>query len=106
MCTRVLYETGTGTCIVGRNADWNDMTAKVDLWLFPRAMKRDGAVGKDPVTWTSVYGSVITGFYDNVSADGMNEAGLVCNLLYQVEADYGDPGQTGHPTISIGAWLQ
>jgi penicillin V acylase-like amidase (Ntn superfamily) len=31
---------------------------------------------------------------------------LVCNLLYQVEADYGDPHQTGRPTISIGAWLQ
>lgn len=106
MCTRVLYETGTGTYIVGRNADWNDLTAKVDLWLFPRGMKRDGGVGKDSVTWTSVYGSVITGFYDTVSADGMNEAGLVCNLLYQVEADYGDPGQTGRPTISIGAWLQ
>jgi hypothetical protein len=36
MCTRVLYETGTGTYIVGRNADWNDLTAKVALWLFPR----------------------------------------------------------------------
>ena len=67
------------------------MTAKVDLWLFPRGMKRDGGVGKDPVQWTSKYGSVITGFYDTVSADGMNETGLVCNLLYQVEADYGDP---------------
>jgi penicillin V acylase-like amidase (Ntn superfamily) len=69
-------------------------------------MKRDGAVGEGAVTWTSMYGSVITGFYDTVSADGMNEAGLVCNLLYQVEADYGDPHQTGRPTISIGAWLQ
>jgi len=106
MCTRVLYETGTGTQIVGRNADWNDMTAKVDLWLFPRGLKRDGGVGKAPVQWTSKYGSVITGFYDTVSADGMNEAGLVCNLLYQVEADYGDPKQGGRPTLSIGAWLQ
>ncbi|MBX7435217.1 linear amide C-N hydrolase [Mycobacterium sp. Y57] len=106
MCTRVLYETGTGTYMTGRNADWNDLTAKVSLWLFPRGMKRDGGVSKDSVRWTSVYGSVITGFYDTVSADGMNEAGLVCNLLYQAEADYGEPGQTGRPTISIGAWLQ
>ncbi len=106
MCTRVLYETGTGTYIVGRNADWNDMTAKVDLWLFPRGLKRDGGVGKDPVKWTSKYGSVITGFYANVSADGMNEKGLVCNLLYQVEADYGDPKQVGRPTLSLGGWLQ
>jgi len=106
MCTRVLYETGTGTQIVGRNADWNDMSAQVALWLFPRGLQRDGGVGADPVKWTSKYGSVITGFYANVSADGMNEAGLVCNLLYQVEADYGDPKQTGRPTLSLGAWLQ
>lgn len=106
MCTRVLYETGTGTYIVGRNADWNDMTADVALWIFPRGMERNGGVGDDPVRWESRYGSVITGFYDNVSADGMNEAGLVCNLLYQVEADYGDPRQTGRPTLSLGAWLQ
>lgn len=106
MCTRVLYETGASTQIVGRNADWNDMSAQVALWLFPRGLKRDGGVGADPVKWTSKFGSVITGFYANVSADGMNEAGLVCNLLYQVEADYGDPKQTGRPTLSIGAWLQ
>jgi len=106
MCTRVLYETGTGTYIVGRNADWNDMTANVALWLFPRGLKRDGAAGKEPARWTSKYGSVITGFYGNVSADGMNEAGLVCNLLYQVESDFGDPNQAGRPTMSIGAWLQ
>jgi len=106
MCTRVLYETGTGTQIVGRNADWNDMSAQVALRLFPRGLKRDGGVGADPVEWTSKYGSVITGFYANVSADGMNEAGLVCNLLYQVEADYGDPKQTGRKTLSLGAWLQ
>jgi len=106
MCTRVLYETGTGTYLVGRNADWNDMAAQVDLWLFPRGLKREGGVGKAPVTWTSKYGSVVTGFYANVSADGMNEAGLVCNLLYQVEADYGDPKQTGRPTLSLGGWLQ
>jgi len=82
------------------------MSAQVALWLFPRGLQRDGGVGADPVKWTSKFGSVITGFYANVSADGMNEAGLVCNLLYQVEADYGDPKQTGRPTLSIGAWLQ
>lgn len=35
MCTRVLYETGYGTYIVGRNADWNDETVEGVLWLFP-----------------------------------------------------------------------
>ena len=54
MCTRVLYETtGYGIYMVGRNADWNDKTVEGVLWLFPRGMKRDGAAGKNPVTWTS-----------------------------------------------------
>jgi len=30
-CTGVLYETGTGTYIVGRNMDWNDLTMETDF---------------------------------------------------------------------------
>jgi len=102
----VLYETGYGAYIVGRNADWNDKDVEIVMWLFPRGMKRDGTAGKNPVTWTSKYGSVSLGMYGTISGDGMNEEGLVCNLLFLAEADYGDPDQGGRPTISIGAWLQ
>ena len=42
-CTRILYETGTGTYITGRGMDWNDPTAATALWVFPRGMKRDEA---------------------------------------------------------------
>ena len=106
MCTRVLYETGYRTYMVGRNADWNDPTVEGVLWFFPRGMQRNGGAGKDPVVWTSKYGSVSLGMYGNVAADGMNEEGLVCNLLFLAEADFGDPGKSSRPTISIGAWLQ
>jgi penicillin V acylase-like amidase (Ntn superfamily) len=34
-CSRLLYETGTGTYIVARSVDWNDATAKTSLWVFP-----------------------------------------------------------------------
>lgn len=106
MCSRIEYETGTGTYITGRGMDWNDPTAETDLWVFPRGMERDGGIGKNPIRWTSKYGSVVASFYNAATADGMNEKGLVGNVLYLAEADYGDAAKTGKPTMSIGAWLQ
>lgn len=106
MCSRIKYETGTGTFIIGRSMDWNDPTAKTRLWVFPKGMKRDGGAGSNPIKWTSKYGSLVASFYDAGSADGMNEAGLVGNMLYLAESDFVDPAKTGKPTISLGAWLQ
>jgi len=106
MCSRIKYETGTGTFIIGRGMDWNDPTAETDLWVFPKGMQRDGGIGKNPIRWTSKYGSVVASFYNAATADGMNEKGLVGNILYLAEADYGEPAKTGKPTISVGAWLQ
>lgn len=105
-CSRILYETGNGTHITRRSMDRNDPTVKTALWVFPRGMERDGGIGTNSVKWTSQYGSVIASFYDAGVADGMNEKGLVGNLLYLADSDYGDPAKTSKPTISIGAWLQ
>lgn len=38
--------------------------------------------------WTSKYGSVITAGYDIGTSDGMNEKGLVANILYLTESSY------------------
>jgi choloylglycine hydrolase len=104
-CTRILYETGTNSFIVGRTMDWYDNTG-TDLWAFPRGMVRDGGAGPGSIKWTSKYGSVVGDIYDIASADGMNEAGLVVNILYLAEADYGDSKASGKPLLSIGAWTQ
>jgi choloylglycine hydrolase len=101
-----MYETGRSTYVTGRGMDWNDPTAKTSLWAFPRGMERDGGTGKNPVKWTSKYGSVVASFYEAATADGINEKGLVANVLYLAEADYGDPAKIGKPTLSIGAWSQ
>lgn len=106
MCTRILYETGTGTYITGRGMDWNDPNLLTNLWVFPRGMNRDGGAGKNPLKWTSKYGSVGASFYDVAFVDGINEKGFVTNVLYLVEADYGDEDKRGKPTISVGAWAQ
>ena len=106
MCTRILYETGTGTYITGRNVDWTDPSATPKLYAYPRGMKQDGGVGERSLKWTSKYGSVFTALYDVIDTDGFNEKGLAVNMLYLAEADYGDPEKTGKPLISIGAWVQ
>jgi penicillin V acylase-like amidase (Ntn superfamily) len=105
-CTRVLYETGNATFITGRTMDWMDPTAKTALWVFPKGMARNGAVGANPIQWTSKYGSIATSFYDVGTADGMNEPGLVVNLLYLKETEWGDAAKSGKPTLSAGAWAQ
>jgi len=102
-CTRALYVAENGLVITGRTMDWvEDM--HTNLWVFPRGIARDGAAGANTPKWTSRYGSVIASGYDIGSADGMNEAGLVANLLYLAESEYGGTG--GKPILSISLWAQ
>ena len=61
-CTRLLYETGTGTYITARSMDWNDPELTSDLWVFPQGIERKGGGSDNELTWTSKYGSVITAF--------------------------------------------
>ncbi len=81
-CTRLLYETGTGTYITARSMDWSVAELTSDLWVFPQGIERKGGGSDNELTWTSKYGSVITAFYGTASADGMNENGLVGNMQY------------------------
>ena len=104
-CTRILYRTGTGNFLVGRTMDWYDDLGS-DLWAFPRGMSRRGCAQENALEWTSKYGSVVVDAYDVASTDGMNEAGLVANVLYLAEADYGDAQKSTKPRLSVGAWMQ
>jgi choloylglycine hydrolase len=104
MCTRALYSGNENTVITGRCMDWNeDMSS--NLWVFPAGLQRDGAVGSRSIKWTSKYGSLIVSGYEAATADGMNEKGLVANLLYLTESDYGKADDE-RPCISISAWTQ
>ena len=61
--------------------DWREDT-QTDLWIFPRGMVRSGEPGNNTLKWTSRYGSVIASAYNIATVDGMNEKGLVANLLW------------------------
>lgn len=103
-CTRVVYQGVNNMIITGRTMDWKEDT-RSNLWIFPRGMERNGEVGKDPMRWKSKYGSVVTSAYDICSTDGMNEKGLVANLLWLAESTY--PQWNGErPALSIAAWVQ
>lgn len=104
-CTRFHYEGAKGDMDVGRTLDWMD-DPRTDLWAFPKGMKRDGGIDSKSIQWTSRYGSVIASMYDIGSVDGINEAGLVANLLYLAEADYGTAAKADKPSLSVGAWGQ
>ena len=103
-CTRVVYQGKDNTVLTARSMDWKEDT-RSNLWIFPRGMKRNGEIGKNPLEWTSKYGSVVASAYDICSTDGMNEKGLVANLLWLAEAEY--PQWDGKkPGLSIAAWVQ
>jgi penicillin V acylase-like amidase (Ntn superfamily) len=103
-CTRCAYLGPKDTVIVARSMDWAEDPG-TNIYGFPRGMLRDGAAGPKSITWTSKYGSVICSFYEAATVDGMNEKGLVANVLYLVESDYGKPDGK-KPTLSIAAWAQ
>ena len=103
-CTRALYFGKDGQTVTGRSMDWiEDM--KTNLWVFPRGLKRGGGLGKASLEWTSKHGSVVASVYEGATADGMNEKGLVANLLYLSESEY-PPADDPRPALVIGAWTQ
>ena len=84
--------------------DWED-EIPANLWIFPAGMERNGEAGSNSVKWKSKYGSIIASAYDIASADGMNEKGLVANLLWLAESQY--PAYDGsRKGLSIAAWVQ
>ena len=103
-CTRAVYLGPEDQIVTGRSMDWQE-DMRTNLWLFPRGMNRDGGLGRGSLEWTSLHGSVVASVYEGATADGMNEKGLVANILYLAESEYpatDDP----RPVVSICAWTQ
>ncbi len=105
-CTRAVYLGPQDTIITVRSMDWKTDLGS-NLWAFPRGIKRDGAAGANSIQWTSKYGSVVASAFEAGSADGMNEKGLVANLLYLAESEYVKPtSDDKRKPISVSAWTQ
>lgn len=103
-CTRVVYQGPDNTILTARSMDWKEDIMS-NMWVFPKGMDRNGEVGPNSLKWKSKYGSVITSAYDISSTDGMNEKGLVANLLWLAESEYTVWDQK-KPGLTIAAWVQ
>ena len=105
-CTRVVYQGPNGTVLTARSMDWKE-EIPANLWVLPLGMERNGEVGANSITWKAKYGSVVTSSWDIATSDGMNEMGLVANMLWLVESEYEafDP-QGARKGLSISLWAQ
>ncbi len=102
-CSRVLWADGKAV-VVGRSMDWI-LPMPTDLYALPRGVKRDGMTGKNTLTWTAKYGTLVAVPHGGGAADGMNEKRFTAHLLWLAESDYGkvDPDRQ---SLSLGLWLQ
>ena len=103
-CTRVVYTGDNGMVLTGRTMDWKTEMHS-NIWVFPRGMERSGETGSNSLKWTSKYGSVVTSAFEIASTDGMNEKGLVANLLWLNESVY-PAWDKSKPGLTIAAWVQ
>lgn len=103
-CTRAVYRGPDGMTVTGRTMDWRE-ELHTNLYVFPRGLERRGGNGENVVRWTSKYGSIGAAGYDIGIADGMNEMGLVANLLFLPESSYQRPGDH-RPVLGLSIWTQ
>ena len=103
-CSRILWGPEGQPVLVGRNMDWTERMG-TQLYAMPRGIERQGMTPTNPMKWTSKYGSVVAAVWNAATADGMNEAGLVANLLYLAETKYGDR-DAALGGISVSVWAQ
>lgn len=103
-CTRIVFLGENQQIITARSMDWKD-EIDTNLWIFPRGIERNGLVGEQSIRWQSKYGSVIASSYDVATTDGVNEKGLVANLLWLAESQYSKKPASEH-TLSISIWAQ
>ncbi len=103
-CTRVVY-LGNNDVMTARSMDWKSDVG-TNLWILPSNAKRNGVAGPKSIQWTSKYGSVVATGYDISTTDGVNEKGLMANLLWLVESDYPAVKTDTKATLSISLWAQ
>ena len=103
-CTRVVYEGPDYMTATGRTMDWKE-DPLTNLYIFPRGIERKGAASAETIEWVSKYGSVVAAGYDIGICDGINEKGLVANLLFLPESVY-EMENDVRPVMGISIWTQ
>jgi choloylglycine hydrolase len=94
-----------GRIVFGKNYDWN--VEEGLLIVNKRGVRRSADAGdtKNPAQWTAKYGSVTFNQYGrDFPSGGMNEAGLVIELMWADGSKY--PRPDARPTVNCLEWIQ
>lgn len=106
MCTRIVYKGPNNSVLTGRTMDFS-IEIPANQWVFPRGMPRNGEVEGNCIEWVSKYGSLVVSSWDISTPDGMNEMGLVANMLWLVESEYPKFNMDGNKKgLAISLWAQ
>jgi penicillin V acylase-like amidase (Ntn superfamily) len=103
-CTRVLWNTNRQAKVVARSMDlFRSDEARVVV--SPEGIAHVPVTkGAKAVTWTAKYGSVAITAFNTATSDGMNERGLVANMLYLGTEVYPQPDN--RPALPNTLWAQ
>lgn len=89
--------------VFGKNYDWS-----IDVGLVvvnKRGLSKVAMANKPPAAWTSRYGSVTFNQYGyGLPSGGMNEAGLVVELMWLDDSEY--PAPDSRPGLGTTQWIQ
>ena len=105
-CTRMFWNTNGKAMLVGRNLDLGQNEQPV-FYVFPKGLAWAGGTFDKALAWTSDYGSLmVTGLNSrNISAEGINTAGLAFHSLYLHATQYEERNLNkwgvGHLTYGI-----
>jgi penicillin V acylase-like amidase (Ntn superfamily) len=102
-CSRIFWNDNP-VKLVGRTLDWSRNFDEA-MWVLPAGMERSGRVPANPAKWTSRYASLIIAGLDVCTEEGINEKGLVVNLLFLDGTVY-ETRNAERPGIAFYQWPQ
>ena len=107
-CTSLRVKSTEGHAFYARTMEFST-SDQPQVAVMPKGTVMRGTLPdgrQEGATWTSKYGFVgMRDYGPPLVSDGMNEKGLVANMLWLVESQY--PAFDGQqPTLSLAAWAQ
>jgi penicillin V acylase-like amidase (Ntn superfamily) len=102
-CSRVFWNDNP-VKLVGRTLDWSRNFDEA-MWALPAGMQRAGRAPDNPAKWTSHYASLIIAGLDVCTEEGVNEKGLVVNMLFLDGTQY-ETRNSKRPGIAFYQWPQ
>ena len=92
-----------GEVLFGKNYDW--MIGDGMIFVNKRGVSKMSAAEKNPARWNSKYGSITFNQYGREApSGGMNEAGLVIELMWLDDTRYPQPDSRAE--VDVLEWIQ